>query len=159
MSTLVLTIGLATIAGCAQQDSGTSAGATPQTSNVPATTGATTMFPLDFSRTGGIAGLDDHVHIDPDGTMTVAHKGNTAQPVQLGAPVLAALEQVLPAESPKEPSAKSAICADGFVYQLTTPAWTYTADDCSGNSPDLEHALDVLMPMLQGKPVSPASPS
>jgi hypothetical protein len=158
-SILVLTVGLTAIAGCAQPGAGSSAGATPQTSSLPATTAAATMFPLDFSRTGGFAGFDDHVHIDPDGTMTVTRKATTAEPVKLGAPVLDALQQALPAESPRTPSSKSAICADGFVYRITTPAWKYTADDCSGNSPDVGRALDLLMPLLQGEPVSVASPS
>ncbi len=116
-----------------------------------ATAPAAAVFPVDFSRSGGIAGFDDRLHIDADGMMTVSHRGSTGAPVKADPAVVAALQQVLSAPSlaTAKPLASSAICADGFRYRLSTPAWTYSADDCSGNHPEIERVLDVLLPLLK----------
>ncbi|GAA2873190.1 hypothetical protein Acy02nite_30840 [Actinoplanes cyaneus] len=142
---------LAVIAGCADQTAGAPGGSTPQVSG-GATTPAAAVFPLDFSRTGGFAGFDDRLHLGADGMMTVSHRGVAGQPVAADPAVISALQQVLSASklAVASPSKGSAVCADGFRYRLVTPSWTYTADDCSGDHPEFERALDLLMPLLKG---------
>ncbi|WP_436534174.1 hypothetical protein [Actinoplanes sp. HUAS TT8] len=145
------------IAGCADQTTGsaTATGATPQ---VSAASADPAVFPLDFARTGGFAGFDDRLHIGADGTMTVSRRGVSSAPVATDATVLAALQQVLTAPNltTAAPASSAPVCADGFRYRLTTPGWTYTADDCSGEHPELERALDLLMPLLQAGGPSPS---
>jgi hypothetical protein len=149
----VLTVSLAGITGCAAQGAGpavgTTAGATPQTS-----TPAETVLPLDFSRTGGLAGRDERLHIDTDGTLTVTRGGVTGKPVKLDPSVVAALKQVLVEPAPAASS--SAVCSDGYRYRLSTPSWTYTADDCSGSQSEFDRTLDLLVPLLQGAVPSPS---
>ncbi|GIF05418.1 hypothetical protein Asi03nite_29560 [Actinoplanes siamensis] len=152
MPALVLSSGLA---GCAGQGAAGTTGATPRTgSPAPAA-----VLPLDFSRTGGFAGFDDHLHIEPDGTATVTHRGVTGRPLALDADRIAALRQVLAEPGlarATTPAATTAICADGFRYALSTPSWTLTSDDCSGARPQLDRVLELLVPLVRSDPASPA---
>ncbi|KUL41342.1 hypothetical protein [Actinoplanes awajinensis] len=107
---------------------------------------------MDFSRSGGFAGLDERLHIDADGTATVTRKGRAGKPVQLTTTQLAALRKALsdpaldaPADAPADPRA----CADAFQYEIRTPSWRGSADDCNPGTPAMQKVLSALTPLLQ----------
>jgi hypothetical protein len=153
--TFVLAVSLAGIAGCADQGTGSSAGSTadptaeataeagPRTSDAPKN-----VLPLDFSRSGGFTGGEDRLHIDADGTLTVTREGVTGKPVTLDPNVLAELKRVL--AEPKTAATGGGICADGYQYRVITPSWAYLTDDCSRAGSELDHTLDLLVPLLKG---------
>jgi hypothetical protein len=124
----------------------------PDTS-APTTTDPTTSaqpLPLTLSRTGGIAGVQDQVKIDPDGTATVTHRSGKPTTTRLSAPELAALRRLVtdPALAREAKAADGAgTCADGFQYDLRTPALSMKTTDCGrSNRPTLAKIITLVLP-------------
>jgi hypothetical protein len=147
------------MSGCAGPESGPSpeASADGPGASRPA---AAEVLPLDFARRGGLAGLDERLHITEDGRVTVTNDGVTGTPKVLDAGRLATLKRALAdATPPKSRSAGTPVrCADGFKYLVSTPSWTVTTDGCIPHTPAFDHALTLLLPLLQTQADSPASP-
>ena len=129
-------------------------------SEVPATTTPATSppaaptpgqpLPLTLSRTGGIAGVQDQVKIDPDGTATVTHRAGKPTTTTLSAKSLAALRGLLadPALAREAKAVDGAgTCADGFQYSLRTPALTMKTTDCGrSKQPTLAKLITLVLP-------------
>jgi hypothetical protein len=109
---------------------------------------------LDFSRTGGFAGVDDHLSIAANGTVTVKRRSGAAKSTKLGAAKLAELNRLLadPAlTGPTQPPAsRGAVCSDGFVYRFQTPSWTQVINDCGSgsNRPAVQRVLKFVTPLI-----------
>jgi hypothetical protein len=107
-------------------------------------------LPLTLSRTGGIAGVQDQVEVDPDGTATVIRRGGTPATSTLSAADLAALRRLLtdPALAREaKVTAGNGVCADGFQYTLRTPSVTMKTDDCGrSDRPTLAKIISLVLP-------------
>jgi hypothetical protein len=123
--------------------------ATPATS-APASSSTDQPLPLTLSRTGGIAGVQDQVKIDPDGTATVTHRAGKPTTTTLPAKQLAALRGLLadPALAREAKAVDGAgTCADGFQYNLRTPALTIKTTDCGrSKQPTLAKVITLVLP-------------
>jgi hypothetical protein len=122
--------------------------ATPTTS---APTAVAQPLPLTLSRTGGIAGVQDQVKIDTDGTATVTHRAGKPTTTTLSAKDLAALRRLLtdPALVREAKAADGAgqQCADGFQYDLRTPDLSVKATDCGRSThPTLAKVISLALP-------------
>jgi hypothetical protein len=111
------------------------------------------MLPLDFTRTGGFAGVDDHLSIAANGTVTVKRRSGAAKSTKLSTAKLAELKRLLadPAlTGPTQPPAsRGAVCSDGFVYRFQTPSWTQVIDGCGGPTrPPVQRVLKFVAPLL-----------
>jgi hypothetical protein len=119
----------------------------------PATSAPTTperALPLILSRSGGIAGVQDQVKIDPDGTATVTHRAGNPTTSRLSVAELAVLRRLLtdPALA-REAKATSGtgVCADGFQYVLRTPTLSMKTTDCGrSNHPTLAKVISLVLP-------------
>ena len=118
-------------------------------------TGAPTAIaqplPLTLSRSGGIAGVQDQVKIDTNGTATVTHKSGQPTTTKLSATELSALRGLLtdPALVREAKAANPAgqQCADGFQYDLRTPDLSMKTTDCGRNShPTLAKVISLALP-------------
>lgn len=126
---------------------------TPDEGEPTAKPGSAAMLPLDFTRTGGFAGVDDHLTIAADGAVTIKRRSATAKADPLSAAKLAELQRLLadPAltSASQPPANRDAVCADGFIYRFRTPSWTLLLDNCGGtNRPAVERLLKFIAPLL-----------
>jgi hypothetical protein len=98
-------------------------------------TGPIAVLPLEFSRTGGFAGVQDNAVISADGLLTVSRDGTTGKPTPLGAAQLGELRSLLsdPALAVQVSPPADTVCNDGYVHQVRTPNWTATGDDCTND--------------------------
>ena len=129
------------------------AGSPPATRPASSTPSASTMFPLVIDRTGGFAGVQDRVSIEADGTATVTRRGQ--QPVRVSVPAAdrADLRRLLaaPAASAAATPGKTPVCADGFHYEITSPALTAVVEDCGGpHSAAVTAVLSIATRLLNG---------
>ena len=111
------------------------------------------MLPLDFTRTGGFAGVNDHLSIAADGTVTIKRRSGAAKSTPLSTAKLAQLKRLLadPAlTGPTQPPAsRGTVCSDGFVYRFQTPSWTQVIDNCGKpNRPAVERVLQFVGQLL-----------
>jgi hypothetical protein len=126
----------------------------PGDSPVPATSAPTAVgqpLPLTLSRTGGIAGVQDQVKIDTNGTATVTHRAGKPTTTTLSAEDLAALRRLLtdPALVREAKAADGAgqQCADGFQYALRTPDLSVKTNDCGRSThPTLAKVISLALP-------------
>jgi hypothetical protein len=143
--TLVLAVG-----ACARQ------GATPPASSDPSatpgnSTGAGSQLPsaVRLSRTGGFAGVNQMITIQPDGAWSYTTKGGgvsetgTLDPAQA-----AALRDLIttPGFLAEIRSVETdANCADGFNYAITVGSESASWEDCGGAPrPNLNKAIDLI---------------
>lgn len=164
---LLMTAGLAACASPASNDNMPIVTTAPSESpapsgvfsEVPGSATATTSppaavaqpFPLTLSRTGGIAGVQDQVKIDTNGTATVTHKSGKPTTTTLSATDLAALRRLLtdPAlvREAKAADGSGQQCADGFQYDLRTPDLSMKTTDCGRSShPTLAKVISLVLP-------------
>lgn len=157
---------LIALAGCSATDpaavptspAATSAPATPTTDGTP-TAPATTGTPpgagmtpapqtvrVMLEKTGGLAGVQDRITVEPDGRWTVVDRSGASRTGQLSAADLDRLRQLaadprLAAEATATPAATN--CADSFTYQLTVAGRTTRYVDCptDPNRPEVTAAL------------------
>ncbi|ONI72488.1 hypothetical protein BWI15_16905 [Kribbella sp. ALI-6-A] len=78
------------LAGCGDSDAGSNPSPTTPTTSTP-TPGGGEALPITVTRTGGFAGFDDKVVIDPEGLTTVSRRGRQTATCKLEAGFLAAL--------------------------------------------------------------------
>ncbi|WP_249998301.1 hypothetical protein [Actinoplanes sp. M2I2] len=157
---LLLMLAIA-VGGCASADTpppgrNTSPTGTPPPGPDTSPPVADEVLPLDFSRTGGLAGVDEQVRVGTDGTVTTSERS----PFRLDADRLAALRQALsePAlRSPASRSATGAVCSDGYLYRVRTPSWARTADDCAPRQPAFDRVVALLLPLVRSDPAETPS--
>lgn len=143
--------------GCAGPVTGsdTAPSAAPSASR-PTSSG---VLPLDFARSGGLAGLDARLHITEGGGITVTNDGVTGKPRKLDPGRLAEIKRALAEAAPPQPdtTATAVRCLDGFQYWMRTPSWSITADDCAAHTPAFDHAVALLLPLLRPDASAPAT--
>ena len=114
---------------------------------------SSTGLPLDFSRTGGLVGVDEHASISIDGTVTLTRGGSGSEARPLDENAFAQLKQLLAAVPPAGPPStpgSAGVCADGYVYQVRTPTWSAATDDCSiQRQPAIGPLVTLLTPLLE----------
>jgi hypothetical protein len=151
---VVATLLIAVVAGCGDANPATSPSATaqnvtPTTSPTaqPSTTTGTAL--LEFSRQGGIAGMDDRLVVQPDGSYTITRRGGSAKAGKLSAAELAVLRQQLDAANLGAlPSVtRTGTIADGFTYRLVYQGREVVAADGSV-PPPLEPLIGALNQLL-----------
>jgi hypothetical protein len=90
-------------------------------------------FPLVVSRTGGFAGVDDRVTIQADGSAVVTRRGQKPVHTSVPATETADLRKLLAAPQKPAPAASGEpVCADGFHYEISSPALKAVVEDCGG---------------------------
>ena len=153
--TLVVLITAA--AGCANP------GTSPQTGITgSASAGVTALnaLPIEFSRTGGLVGVDEQATVSAEGLVTITRGGASDTPQPLDGATFAQLKQLLadvPASGPSPTPSSAGVCADGYQYRLRTPSWSAATDDCSlQNWPILAPIVRLLTPLL-GATAAPSS--
>jgi hypothetical protein len=118
----------------------------PKPSPAPVPTGTL----VEFGRQGGIAGLDDQVTVQADGSYQIVRKGGTPTPGRLSPDELTRLRTVLDAahfgEIPAVNPGASAV-ADGFTYRVAYAGHEVLAQD-GGVPPALAPVLDALSGIL-----------
>jgi hypothetical protein len=120
----------------------------PAPSPAPVPTGTL----VEFGRQGGLAGLDDQVTVQADGTYQIIRKGGTGTPTpgRLSPDEVARLRAVLDAahfgEIPAVNPGASAV-ADGFTYRVAYAGHEVLAQD-GGVPPALAPVLDALSGIL-----------
>ncbi len=139
------------LGGCARSDptiptpgssTGTSAGSSPSP-----TTGATDQRVV-VERTGGIAGVQDTIVVEPDGHWTRGSNRTSSGAGQLSEEQRSQLQTL--ANSPKlraEATRKVStgfVCSDGFKYTVTVGETKVSYEQCGGNSSDPETASAIV---------------
>ena len=123
---------------------------------------ASTAFPLEISRTGGLVGINEQASISADGTVTVTRDGVAGTPRPLDENTFAELKQLLaevPAAGPSPAPSNTGVCADGYQYRLRTPSWSTTTDDCSLTGRSALAPVVQLLTSLLGVPSATPSSS
>jgi hypothetical protein len=101
-----------------------------------------------YSRTGGVAGLDERLRIEPDGTATISYGEpvNTEKPFEISAPELERLRTLLDSAdfdaTPENPEQTG--CADCFVYTVEYGGKTVTYDDVTEPAPSIAELVAAL---------------
>ncbi|MET8833761.1 protealysin inhibitor emfourin [Micromonospora sp. NPDC004540] len=117
---------LTPLAGCAQTGGGPA-------SDGPAPATATPAVPVVLTKSGGIAGLQDTVTVQPDGRWTRVDRAGASRTGQLSDADLDRLRQ-LAADSRLAAEATATVpatmCADAFSYRLTVGPTTTGYVDC-----------------------------
>jgi len=105
---------------------------------------------VEFGRQGGIAGLDDQVTVQADGSYRIVRKDGTPTPGRLSPDELTRLRAVLDSahfgEIPAVNPGSSAV-ADGFTYRVAYAGHEVLAQD-GGVPPALAPVLDALSGIL-----------
>jgi hypothetical protein len=118
----------------------------PAPSRIPVPTGTL----VEFGRQGGLAGLDDQVTVQADGSYQIVRKGGTPTPGRLSPDELAHLRAVLESahfgDIPAVNPGASAL-ADGFTYRVAYAGHEVLAQD-GGVPPALAPVLDTLAGIL-----------
>ena len=148
----MLTVLFTATTGCADPDTSPPSGnGSPSPSAA-----ASTALPLQFSRTGGLAGLDEQTSISTDGTITDA----AGRPRPLDEATFAQLKQLLadvPVAGPSPAPSSTSVCSDGYQYRLRTPSWSAATDDCSlPNQSALAPLVRLLTPLLRDQAKLPS---
>lgn len=124
LPTLVL-VALMTLAGCGSSDE-------PADSDGPVQTDGSLV---NYARTGGVAGIDEGLRVEPDGaaTVTIGEPSNTERSFQLADAELDRINSLLEEADfdamPENPPPTG--CADCFVYTVEYGGRTVTYDDAS----------------------------
>jgi hypothetical protein len=127
------------------------------TASIPPPSAVATPIPatgtlVEFGRQGGLAGLDDQVTVQADGTYQIVRKGGTGTPTpgRLSPDEVAKLRAVLDSahfgEIPAVNPGSSAV-ADGFTYRVAYAGHEVLAQD-GGVPPALAPVLDALSGIL-----------
>ncbi|MCO8277658.1 hypothetical protein M1L60_44485 [Actinoplanes sp. TRM 88003] len=110
---------------------------------------------MDFTRTGGLAGVQEQLHIDVDGTVNSSARTS----FRLDADRLTDLRNALSDPAllgPAPRSTSGAVCSDGYLYSVRTPTWARTTDDCAGPHPAFDRVLQLLMAWVHPNPAGPS---
>lgn len=149
------------VAGCGGGGSATPAKPTTVTSTpagasgsasvpVPSPAPVPTGVLIEFGRQGGLAGLDDQVTVQADGSYQIIRKGGTPIQGRLSPDELARLRTVLDsahfADIPAVNPGASTV-ADGFTYRVSYAGHEVLAQD-GGVPPALAPVLDALTGIL-----------
>jgi hypothetical protein len=127
--------------------------ATP-TTDVPATTGPTGRSPaaaprVVLRRSGGFAGQDDTITVEPDGRWTAVDRAGTRRTGRLAAADLDRLRRLAidPGLANTPAPVKGVHCADALAYRLTVGGITVDWFDCPavGTPPEAASALATLL--------------
>ncbi|MFR9776697.1 protealysin inhibitor emfourin [Micromonospora sp. MS34] len=115
---------LTSLAGCAQD------GATPDTGR---TAPAAPAVRVVLTKSGGIAGVEETVTVQPDGHWTRGDRSGASRTGQLSDADLDRLRRL--AADPRLPAEATAttpapMCADAFTYRLTVGDTTTGYEDC-----------------------------
>jgi len=154
LALIALALAFGTFAACARPGDTppTSSGSSP--TGTAGTTGTSTgtgsqLPTVTFSRTGGIAGVNQLITIKPDGAWSYTTKGGgAAQTGTLDASQVAALRDLVTtpgflAEMRQVKTDDN--CADGFTYAVTVGAEAASWEDCGGAPrPSLDKAIDLV---------------
>jgi hypothetical protein len=125
----------------------TASPATDDTADPSATGGTTGGSRITITRSGGFAGVMQHLRIEPDGSWVFTDKktGQT-QRGQLGAAQRQHLAQLvgspaLRAEARQAPP--PGVCNDGFLYAVTVGDFSFRYEQCggTGNRPTIDNVL------------------
>jgi hypothetical protein len=118
----------------------------PAPSPAPVPTGTL----VEFGRQGGLAGLDDQVTVQADGSYQIVRKGGTPTPGRLSPDEVTRLRAVLDSahfgEIPAVNPGASTV-ADGFTYRIAYAGHEVLAQD-GGVPPALAPVLDALSGIL-----------
>ncbi|GIE29359.1 hypothetical protein Ait01nite_024040 [Actinoplanes italicus] len=127
------------LSGCTADDrspagNAASAGTTTSAAAESATTTPATAapFPYTVSRRGGFAGVDDRAQVSADGTAVVTTGNGSAAAKALPVATMDELRGLLTSPGFTSPAtvASAPTCADGFEYEMVTPAAALTVHDC-----------------------------
>jgi hypothetical protein len=101
-----------------------------------------------LSRTGGLAGVNQSITIDRDGSWSYGSKGGPAQTGSLDQTQLAALRDLVVAPAfltELRQVETDANCADGFNYAITVGSDSAAWEDCgAAPRPNLNKAIDLI---------------
>ena len=103
---------------------------------------------VTYSRTGGVAGLDERLRIDPDGAATIAYGEpvNTERTFELSGAELDRITSLLDSANfdsmPANPEPTG--CADCFVYTVEYGGDSVTYDDATEPSASIEALVRAL---------------
>ena len=154
--TLALILALAALGGCARQGANPPLGSAPTPTITTGTgtgsgTGTSGQLPstVQFSRTGGFAGVNQLIIIKSDGAWTYTTKGGgAAQTGNLDSAQVTALRDLVntPGFLTEMRQVKSDDnCADGFTYAVTVGSEAASWVDCGGAPrPNLQKAIDLV---------------
>ncbi|MFI5496760.1 hypothetical protein [Actinoplanes sp. NPDC051859] len=104
------------------------------------------VFPLTVSRRGGFAGVNDRVAIKADGTTLVTRDGQQTTRTTLPAATMSELRRLLTAPDFPRREKSSAVCSDGFEYEISTASTTAVMEDCG---PAQETSIDKVVAIVQ----------
>jgi hypothetical protein len=111
-------------------------------------------FPLAVTRRGGFAGVDDRVLITADGTAVVTRQGRPPVRTSLPAATMADLRRLLEAPdlAGRAPATDaSAVCNDGYEYEIVSPSATTIVHDCNtSHGATLDRMLAIVADLLAG---------
>jgi hypothetical protein len=111
--------------------------------------GADRAFPVEVTRTGGIAGVDDRVTIGADGSVVTTRRGK--QPVRSTVPASTVdeLRRLVAEPGFTRPSSGPGRCSDGYNYQIKTRSSTVAVQDCGGShGPAVDRVLAIAVKLL-----------
>ncbi|MCW2642782.1 MAG: hypothetical protein JWP76_5088 [Dactylosporangium sp.] len=122
----------------------TDATATPEGAATPA------AYLVEYGRRGGLAGVDDRLVVQPDGSFTISHRGGTVSHGRMSPADLTKLRQVLEASHFGQIPVMTASggVADAFTYHVVYAEHEVTAAD-GGVPAALRPVLAELEELLQ----------
>jgi hypothetical protein len=135
---LALVIVVAALVGCGESDPDEPSGEPVLTNGALVT----------YTRTGGVAGLDERLRIEPDGTATIAYGEpvDSEEPFDLSDAELERLTALLEAadfdSTPENPEQTG--CADCFVYTVEYGGKSVTYDDVTQPAPSIAELVAAL---------------
>jgi len=128
---------LLAVAGCGAQTSGD-----PPPESPP----STSYVPVSVHQTGGIAGIDERVTVDPHGAWTKTTRGATTSGRLSGEQrarlQVLATDPRLAAEALRTGTAN--LCADAFTYTVTVAAVTVKYGDCGADPEQPQAAMAIV---------------
>jgi hypothetical protein len=156
---LIGTVGLMTVAGCANDDPIVDGGpaaspAVPSSAPVSpgdsASTSTSAMADrITVEKTGGIAGVRETLVIEPDGAWTRTGRTGSSRTGRLTPEQLAQLRTLTGSADLRGESSQKTTdnnCADAFVYRLTVGSTTVVYSDCSsGSAPPVASQIVTLL--------------
>jgi hypothetical protein len=148
------------LSGCTGDDrspAGNAASAVPEsatTTGSATTTPATAApFPYTVNRRGGFAGVDDRAQVSADGTVAVTTRDRSVAPTTMPVATMDELRGLLTSPGFTAPAtvASAPTCADGFEYEMVTPAAAMTVHDCGdSHGPTIDRLIEISAGLFNG---------